>query len=300
MKVRDVFQQQARTFSFEFFPPKTDEAAQALFEHIDRLKQLAPSFVSVTYGAGGSTRERTRHLVMRIQNEVGLNAVAHLTCVNATRAELVEVIREYGRHGVENLLALRGDPPKGSENFRPTDGGLAHADELVGLIRETGDFSIGVAGYPEGHPETRDLQRDLENLKRKTDRGADYVVTQLFFDPVDFFAFVERARKIGIKQRILPGIMPILSVAGVKRMTSLCGAKIPAELARRLAEFENDPDAIRRIGVAWATTMCDRLLQGGADGLHFYTLNQSTTTEEIYLNLGARTSAHLSAVKPQI
>lgn len=298
MKVSDLFKEQRRTFSFEFFPPKTDEAAEQVYHHIEKLKQLAPSFVSVTYGAGGSTRERTRHLVMRIQEQIGLNAVAHLTCVNATREQLIEVIEEYGRHGVKNLLALRGDAPKGQEGFQAVQGGLAHANELVSLIREVGDFAIGVAGYPEGHPETPDLRRDLENLKRKVDAGADYVVTQLFFDTQDFFNFVDRARKIGIRCRILPGIMPILSVAGVKKMTSMCGAKMPKELARRLSEYENDPAAIRRIGIAWATTMCDRLLAGEADGLHFYTLNQSTATEEIYLNLGAKTSAALGTVEP--
>lgn len=280
MKISSLFAQGKPVFSFEFFPPKDDAGTEALYRVIvDELKPLGPSFVSVTYGAGGSTRDRTLALVGRIQNEIGLTAMAHLTCVGASREELGAVLDRLKHLGIENVLALRGDPPKGETAFRPVEGGFAHAADLVALVRARDGFCIGAACYPEGHVESRDRAADLVFLKRKADAGADFLVTQLFFDPEDYVDFVRRARAIGIVQPIVPGIMPVGNLEQVKRFTALCGARIPATLLKRL---EAAPQDAARIGIEHAIAQCRELLARGAPGIHFYTLNKSAATREIF------------------
>jgi len=269
------------TFSFEFFPPKDDAGFEQLYKTIASLKTLSPSFVSVTYGAGGSTRRKTVDLVARIKNESGIEAMAHLTCVGATREELAGVLDELAAAGIENVLALRGDPPAGSDRFVPTEGGFAHANQLVEFVRRGHAFCLGVAGYPEGHPETPDRTTDLGNLKRKVDAGADFVITQLFFDNDDFLRFREAAVRAGIGVPIIAGIMPVLSVAQIKRFTTMCGARIPRDLLRRIEAVEDDPEAVRHIGMYHATKQCEELLAEQVAGIHFYTLNRSTATRAI-------------------
>ena len=285
MKIRDLFRSQEQTFSFEFFPPKTPQDVDKLFERANDLKQLGASFCSVTYGAGGSTRKNTIELVCRFQAELELVGMAHLTCVGHTQAELREVLHELQDRGVENLMCLRGDPPQGQTEFIPTPGGFSHAAELVQLARTTGDFCIGVAGYPETHPECPDTQQDLEHLQAKVDCGADFVTTQLFFNSQDYFDFVDRAKRAGIQQRIIPGIMPITNYRQIVRFTDMCGAAIPPELHERLAPVADDPDAVLEIGVEWARHQCEALLAGGAPGIHFYTMNRSRATQLIFERL---------------
>jgi methylenetetrahydrofolate reductase (NADPH) len=285
MKIRDKFAAQPRTFSFEFFPPRTPDAIERLVATADRLRALEPSFVSVTYGAGGSTRRNTIDLTGRLQDELGLTAMAHLTCVGHSRAELSAILEEIERRGVENLMLLRGDPPQGETRFVAHPEGFANAVDLVRLARARGDASIGVAGYPEGHQECPDKERDLRFLKAKVDAGADFVVTQLFFDNRDYFAFLERARRIGIATRIIPGIMPALSWAQIQRMAVRCGASIPEGLANELRAAGDDPERSAAAGTRWAMRQCEELLRAGAPGIHFYTLNQSRATEEIFAHL---------------
>lgn len=285
MKLPELFARQARTFSFEFFPPKSDEGLDHLFDTVDRLKSLNPSFVSVTYGAMGSTRRKTIDIVARIRDEIGLEAAAHLTCVGHTKTELEEVLEEIHGRGIENIVALRGDPPRAEAEFKPVEGGLSYACELVRLIRSRYDFGLAVAGYPEGHIECPDKQKDLEHLKLKVDAGADCVITQLFFDNRFYFDFVGRATAVGIRCRIIPGIMPIVNYKQIQRFTQICGASIPADLHRRLCAVEEDPEAVRRIGIEHATQQCRDLLEQGAPGIHFYTLNKSDATIEIFRRL---------------
>jgi methylenetetrahydrofolate reductase (NADPH) len=276
------------TISFEFFPPKTEEGFAALYRTIDDLHPLRPSYVSVTYGAGGSTRQKTVDLVSRIQNELKIRAMAHLTCVGHTAEEIGGILDQLWGNGICNVLALRGDPPVGQSQFVATPGGFGYANELAGFVRQKHDFCIGVAGYPEGHPQCLNRTRDLENLRRKVDAGADFVVTQLFFDNQDFYNFRDQARTMGIKIPIIAGIMPVLNVAQIKRFISMCGAKIPHPLLLKIEEAENDPEAVYRIGVEYAIGQCRDLLANGVDGLHFYTLNKSKATVEIVKALDAR------------
>ena len=285
MKIRDVFRSQAQTFSFEFFPPKTKEDAEELFIRARELKPLGPSFISVTYGAGGSTRQNTIDLVCRFQAELDMVAMAHLTCVGHSQAELQEVLLELKMRGIENVMCLRGDPPRGQDSFVPAPDGFSHAYELVTLARSIDDFCIGVAGYPETHPECPDKQRDLDHLKAKVDCGADFVTTQLFFDSRDYFDFCERARRIGIPLRIIPGIMPITNYRQIVRFAQMCGAAIPAALHARLEPVADDPHAVLEIGVDWAWRQCEELLAGGAPGIHFYTMNRSLATQRIFERL---------------
>jgi len=280
MKIRDKFAAEPRTFSFEFSPPRTK-----LLETAERLRSLAPTFVSVTYGAGGSTRRNTIDVVARLQAELGLTAAAHLTCVGHSRAELSEILEELAGRGIENLMLLRGDPPRDQPNFVPAPEGFANAWELVRLARSRGDFSIGVAGYPEGHQECTGKVQDLEHLKHKVESGADFVVTQLFFLNEDYFSFVDRARRIGIRCRIIPGVMPALSWPQIQRMAKLCGAAIPPALARELEAAGEDRSRSERIGIDWAMAQCEELLRAGAPGIHLYTLNQSRAAEEIFAHL---------------
>jgi methylenetetrahydrofolate reductase (NADPH) len=274
--------QQGRCYSFEFFPPRSPEAEATLEATLIDLEPLQPSYVSVTYGAGGSTRERTHDLVVRINERHALCAMAHLTCVGHSRAELVDIVSRYRDAGVDNILALGGDPPAGVE-LPP--GELEHAVELVRLIREVGEFAIGVAAHPEPHPRSPDRVSDRRHTAEKL-AEADFAVTQFFFEPHHYFDLVDSMRALGADKPVIPGIMPVTSISGIARMAKLQGSEFPEWLARRLHEVEDDPEAVRRVGVEEATTLCRALLDGGAPGLHFYTLNRSTATREIYANLG--------------
>jgi len=277
-------------FSFEFFPPKTDDGVRALFETVEALRPLAPSFVSVTYGAGGSTRQRTLELVKRLKRDTEIETMAHVTCVGASRDEIAAVLDEVAEAGVQNVLALRGDPPRGEATFRPHPDGFRYASELVAFIRSRPDrwpFCVGGAAYPEGHVETRDLALDLRHLKLKVDAGAQFLVTQLFFENAHYVRFVERARAAGIAVPILPGIMPFTNVDQVERFTAMCGAAIPPKLHAAMEVRRADGDAARDLGVAYATLQCADLLRRGAPGVHFYTLNRSTSTRAILAALRA-------------
>ncbi|MCA9254276.1 MAG: methylenetetrahydrofolate reductase [NAD(P)H] [Phycisphaerales bacterium] len=287
MRIRELISTGRPSFSFEFFPPKTDEGLESLRESVRSLRDLSPTFVSVTYGAGGSTRDRTIELVSEVKRHYDLTAMAHLTCVGASRDEIGQVLDRLKLGQVENVLALRGDPPKGEESFTPPADGFSHASELTAYIRERGDFCIGGACYPEGHVECvnasgeRDLERDLANLVRKTDAGAEFLISQLFFDNDRYFDFVARARKAGIGVPIIPGIMPITNVEQIKRFTTMCGTSLPATLIREMERFRDDRNAVLSQGVAYATAQCFDLLQRGAPGIHFYTLNKSNATRTI-------------------
>lgn len=276
-------------FSFEFFPPKTDAGERNLWQAIEELAPLNPTFVSVTYGAGGTTRDRTLRITSRIANETGMLAVAHLTCVDATEVELTKVLDSYAEAGIANLLALRGDPPgHPGAPFHVTPGGFAHADELVALAAARGQFTIGVAAFPEGHPESPDLAQDVRVLLRKQEVGASFAVTQFFFRESDYFRLVEKATAAGVTIPILPGVMPVTSVRQIERFATLSGQAFPVELAERFRALADDEAAVGELGIEVATRLGAALLEGGAPGLHFYTLNRSTATREIFARL-ART-----------
>jgi methylenetetrahydrofolate reductase (NADH) len=282
MRIGDLLARNGPVFSFEFFPPKTDVGEQKLYQTIERLRELHPTFVSVTYGAGGSTRDKTVELVQRIKRDIGIEAMAHLTCVGADRDAIHAVLQMLTAAGIENVLALRGDPPRDQEGFVRPPNGFGFAAELVQFIREHGfEFCLGGACYPEGHVECRDREQDLTHLKSKVDCGLEFVITQLFFDNADYFAFVERARQRGVRVPIIPGIMPITNLAQIERFTAMCGAHIPEALRSRLEAVRNDDSAVRAVGIEHATAQCHELLARGAPGVHFYTLNQSTATRAI-------------------
>lgn len=286
MRIRSLFGTAQPVFSFEFFPPRTEAGERSLLRTIDNLRPLAPSFVSVTYGAGGTTREKTIEIVTRIKREHGIEAMAHLTCVGHSRDEIAAILDRLAAAGLENVLALRGDPPRGETSFVRPANGFGYASELVAFIVERGyPFCLAGAGYPEGHPECRDLDRDIAHLRRKVDAGVAVIITQLFYDNRDYFAFVARARRAGITVPILPGIMPITNVPQIERITALCGARIPDDLRRHLHAAEGDEEAVLAVGVAHALTQCRDLLAGGAPGIHFYTLNQSPATAAILAEL---------------
>jgi methylenetetrahydrofolate reductase (NADPH) len=274
-------------FSFEFFPPKTDEGVRQLFEAISHLRELEPTFVSVTYGAGGSVRTRTVDLVTRIRRELDIEPVAHLTCVDATVDDLQGILDGLRDAGIDNVLALRGDPPEGVERFAPTAGGLAHGSELMELITTRYGFCVGGACYPEKHPESADAEEDVRSAKRKAEAGASYLITNLFFDNRMYFDFVTRARAAGVTLPIIPGIMPVTNVGQIRRFTSKIGASIPEALLEALRSREDDPEAVLQLGVAWATLQCAELLAGGAPGVHFYTMNRSPATRAILSALRA-------------
>jgi methylenetetrahydrofolate reductase (NADPH) len=268
-------------FSFEFFPPKTEQGERNLDAALGELRELEPSFVSVTYGAGGSTRDKTIEIVKRIKRDHGLEAMAHFTCVGATVAQLGATLDEMRRAGIDNVLALRGDPPPGQERWTRTEGGLEYSSELVALIRAGYPFAIGAACFPETHIHATSPERDLEHLAEKVAAGVDFLITQLFFDNSRYFDFVARARAIGIEIPIIPGILPITHIGQLERMTQMCGATIPEGLRRELRQREDQPEAVRDFGVAYATLQCAELLAGGAPGIHFYTLNRSPATRAI-------------------
>jgi methylenetetrahydrofolate reductase (NADPH) len=268
-------------FSFEFFPPKTDEGDRKLRATLDSLRALEPDFVSVTYGALGSTRTRTVDLTHWIKQDLGIEAMAHLSCVGSSRADLTTILDGMVSAGIENVLALRGDPPAGETEWRPHPQGLHYSTELATLIRDGYPFSIGAACFPEVHPEAPDLIHDLHFLRQKVDSGVSFLITQLFFDNELYFRFVEEARAVGIEVPIIPGIMPITDVAQIKTITGRCGATIPARLLEALEWRAEDPEAVHGLGVAYATLQCAELLARGAPGIHFYTLNRSHATRAI-------------------
>jgi methylenetetrahydrofolate reductase (NADPH) len=289
--IRDIFagaQAAGRpVVSFEFFPTKTEEGERTLLDKtIPALGQLNPDFCSVTYGAGGGTREKTLAIVDRIQRQHQLTAMAHLTCVNATRDQTLEVLSQAKALGIINILALRGDPPNGC-GFTMTDGGFEYSHQLVRFIREQGDYSIGVAGFPEGHIACGEGRHvDWQRLKQKVDNGADFVITQLFFDNRDYFAFRDFMIGLGVGVPIVPGILPILSTSQIKRFVALCGAGLPQELLAELERRQGDDEAVTAFGIEYATRQCEELLRAGAPGLHFYTLNKARSTTAILNNLG--------------
>src|SRR4051795_797725 len=281
MRIDEILEDRKPCFSFEFFPPKTDEGMQNFWRAAQELQQDDPAFVSVTYGAGGSTRERTIQLVKRIKQALGLEAMAHFTCVGATVDELRATLDEMREAGIENVLALRGDPPQGQEEWVATEGGLSYSTELIELIAESYDFSIGAACFPEVHIASADMEQDLRVMKEKVANGARFLITQLFFDNELYFDFVEKARAAGVDVPIVPGIMPIQAYGQIRRITTMCGATIPENLEAELAARQDDPDAVRDFGVAYATLQCADLLSRGAPGIHFYVLNRSPAARAV-------------------
>lgn len=306
MHIQDIFKRSRTTFSFEFFPPKTPQGAEELYTHIAQLEELKPSFVSVTYGAGGSTRELTHDVVVRIKDAGKLDPIPHLTCVCSKEDEIRRILERYAAKSVSNILALAGDPPRNLANYDRSKDAFQHAADLVRFIRKFNDsgahpdkrgFGIGVAGFPEGHPATPNRLVELEYLKAKVDAGADYICTQLFFDNRDFYDFRERCDLAGIKVPIVAGIMPITSATGMKRMAELsAGSRFPAGLLRavqRAVDTSGNPtggEAVKRVGIHWATEQCRDLLDHNVTGIHFYTLNKSDATRQIYESLGLRDS----------
>lgn len=296
MHIRDIIEEGKPTISFEFFPPKTQQSSQALFQCIKELEELNPSFVSITYGAGGSTRELTHELVIRIKNSTSLIPVPHLTCVNHTEEDIFSILERYAKHEISNVLALRGDDPTGNASHDRSLDSFEYASELVTYIqkfKESGHckdqrgFGIGVAGFPEGHPETPNRILEMDYLKQKTDSGADYICTQLFFDNHDFYDFQERCRLSGINVPIIAGIMPVTSAKGLLRMAELAaGARIPGKLLKAIDRCNGDTESIKRVGIQYATEQCSDLLNNSVDGIHFYTLNKSDATKGIFESLG--------------
>jgi methylenetetrahydrofolate reductase (NADPH) len=289
VKIRSRLNPSKPCFSFEFFPPKTPEGEQLLWEALEDLRSLEPGFVSVTYGAGGSTRDRTIELVTQIKARTGIEAMAHLTCVGHTKTELGEVLDRLAAARIENVLALRGDPPRGQSAFAATEGGFQFASELAVFIRERDlGFGVGCAAYPEGHMETPSREADLRHLTAKVDEGCDFVITQLFFDNAFYFDFVERARRAGVNVPIVPGIMPITNYEQVQRFVRMCGATVPMRLQLELEKVKDSHDAVMQLGVAHATVQCMELLARGVPGIHFYTLNRSPAARMIVSALRAR------------
>jgi methylenetetrahydrofolate reductase (NADPH) len=281
MRIDDLFASEEPLFSFEFFPPKTEQGEANLFAALNELRPLDPAFVSVTYGAGGTTRDKTLEIVSRIRDEYALEAMAHFTCVDATVDDLRRELDRFRDAGVENVLALRGDPPQGQTDWTATVGGFEHSRELVELLAADYPFAVGAACFPETHVHAVSPEEDLRHLKDKVDAGVDFLVTQLFFDNAVYESFVQRARGIGIEVPIVPGIMPITNVAQIKKVTQLCGSDLPDVLVEQLEARADDPEAVVDFGVAYATLQCAELLAMGAPGIHFYTLNRSPATRAI-------------------
>ena len=284
MKISQILKTD-RSISFEFFPPRNERGHRAFFRSLDRLSAFRPSFVSVTYGAGGSTKEATEEMVVSILRDTPLLPMAHLTCSAQTTNEVDEVLRRLDSAGIENVIALRGDPPRGSDRFVPLEDGFAHSTDLIRHIRANYDLGVAAACYPETHPEAVSPESDLEYARMKVDLGAEFLVTQLFFDNRDFFGFVDSARRAGIEAPIIAGIMPILSAAQIRRMTALCGAGIPPALDRKLSRHEDDDDAVRELGIEHATRQVRELWDNGADGIHFYALNRSRSVSRVLRDL---------------
>jgi methylenetetrahydrofolate reductase (NADPH) len=283
MPIAELYGRGRPVFSFEFFPPKTDAGYEALYRTVEDLKRLNPDFVSVTWGAGGSTRRKTVEIVTRIQREIGVRAMAHLSCIGSTPEQLEATLGELHEAGIENVLVLGGDRPK---DYEPPKGAFTYANELAEFVKRVRpEFCLGGACYPETHPLAESPEADLRNLARKVDAGVEFLITQLYFDNRDYFDFCVRARDAGITIPIVPGIMPILSAASIRRMTTLSGATIPPELEAKLDEVGNDEDRTYDVGASWATMQCRELLDRGVPGIHFYTLNKSQATQNIFRNL---------------
>jgi len=282
VRIGESYEGDRPVFSVEFFPPKTDQGAENLMRAAAELKQAAqPDFISVTYGAGGTTRDRTFEVVKRVQSELGIRAMAHQTCVAATRNDIASCIERLWNAGITNVLALRGDPPEGEESFTPPENGYAHATDLIEWLRENTEMEVGAACYPEKHPESLGLEDDIKWTAYKVEVGASFLISQLFFDNANYFSFVESLREEGVKVPIVPGIMPITNVSQIERFTRMCGATIPEELAERLHAVQDDPAVGMATGIEHALKQCRELLDKGAPGLHFYTLNKSHATRSI-------------------
>jgi methylenetetrahydrofolate reductase (NADPH) len=285
VKLADLYARPELTLSVEFFPPKTDKGEENLFSEIEIIKRLNPAFCSVTYGAGGSTREKTVDLVKKIHRECGLEVMCHLTVVGQSKDEAMAVLQSLKETGIENIIALGGDPPQGMVDWKPHPDGFQHAVELVREAVGLGGFSIAVAGFPEVHPRAESRVSDLQYLKEKVDAGAAAIITQLFFDNEDYYRYVEDVRRLGVRVPIVPGILPILSASQIRRFTSLCCAKIPAQLERQLVKVENDDDGAVQLGIEYATRQCEGLIKFGIPGLHFYSLNKSHSIQAVCQNL---------------
>ena len=282
MKITDIFKSKKQTFSFEFFPPKTEKGMSNLLKTIGELKKFHPDYVSITYGAMGSTQEKTISIADQIQNKIGLTAMSHLTCVGASAEQIGEILDTLQNLGIKNIMALRGDPPQGEDKFVYTPGGYNHATNLIQSIKGNGNFCIGAAGYPEGHVEARDLGSDLKYLKMKMDMGAEFIVTQLFLDNSYFYRFRDRAQDKGINLRLIPGVMPVTNWHQITKFSDMCGCTIPINLKEKLFPVRDDKEEISRIGIEYAINQCRDLLKNGAPGLHFYTLNKSKATRQIF------------------
>jgi methylenetetrahydrofolate reductase (NADPH) len=300
MKIGQTIQEKGKSLSFEFFPPKDQSGEEQLFETIAKLNTLNPTFVSVTYGAGGGTLKNTRHVVLRIHRETSLVPMPHLTCVDQSKGELKNILEDYKRLGIENVLALRGDPPKGMERFVPPRDGFCYAKDLVALAASLSAFSIGVAVYPEGHIESPNLEMDMHYTKQKIDAGADFAITQMFFDNHFFYSFLERAQKASIHIPIIPGIMPIMNVSRIEQFSQRCGAKLPVHLVQKLDKVRSSDQAAKKVGIEIATEQCADLLKNGVNCFHFYTLNRSEAVSEIVNNLGLKGLGEENSIKMQI
>ncbi|HQF76575.1 MAG TPA: methylenetetrahydrofolate reductase [NAD(P)H] [Syntrophales bacterium] len=285
MLIRDLFNQKKRTLSFEVFPPVREGNLESLFATIAELEELKPDFISVTYGAGGGTRDKTIEIASRVKNEIRSEALAHLTCVASSRDDIARILEDMKAQNIENILALRGDPPRGEERFVRPEGGFGFANELVEFIKAHGAFSIGVAGYPEGHPEAPSVEDDLKNLKRKVDAGADFIVTQLFFHNDDFYRFRDRAAAMKIRVPVIPGIFPILNYRQILRITELCGSKIPPALGERLCRLQDKPGEVEKYGIEYAQDQAWDLVRNEVCGLHICTMNRSRAARTIVREL---------------
>ena len=273
--------QEGRTISFEFFPPRNADGIPGVLDTVNELTAYCPNFISVTYGAGGSTRQFTEEITVSAKQSAGVEVMAHLTCAGQTVQELDDVLQRLDDAGIENVIALRGDPPRGEQQFTVTEGGFSHASDLVAHIRANYEFGIAAACYPEGHTEAESLERDLEYAKLKVDNGADFLITQLFFDNDDYFAFADRAEAAGIDAPVIPGILPVLSTPQIRRFTALCGSKIPSGLDAELDRLGEDDDAVRELGVEYAARQVEELWAAGVPGVHFYVLNRSYSVSKI-------------------
>jgi len=310
MHINEIFAADQTTVSFEFFPPKSEAESEALYMNIALLEKLQPSFVSVTYGAGGSTRQLTHDLVVRLKQTTTLDPIPHLTCVCHGEQEIDEILTKYAEAGISNTLALGGDPPRDTPDYDRKRDAFHHAADLVRFIQRFNErgihpdargFGIGVAGFPEGHPSTPNRLDEMDFLKAKVDAGADFICTQLFFDNHDFYDFRERCELAGIHVPIIAGIMPVTTLSGMKRMAQLAlGARVPAKLLRALGRAGSDPEAVKRVGIHWATEQCRDLLDSQVRGIHFYTLNKSDATRQIYQNLGLADSLSLRRAERQV
>jgi methylenetetrahydrofolate reductase (NADPH) len=285
MKIIDILSSKHPVFSFEFFPPKSDEAMIQLFKTLQDVKKLNPGYISVTYGAGGATRDRTIEIVKLAKHQINLESMAHVTCIGHSKPEIASILDELKTSKIDNVIALRGDPPKGEKSFTPHPDGFAHANELTAFIRSSYPFCIAVAGYPEGHIESRDRETDWNYLRQKVRAGADFIITQLFFDNNDFYTFEKRMREKGVTVPIIPGIMPITNYHQIVRFTQTCGAKIPKQLRKDLETIQDNQEAVEQLGVKYATQQCKELITHGVPGIHFYTLNRSESTRKIVQEL---------------